>query len=328
MQNQRLNYIDRLKGFAIFMVVFGHVVVYGLHNYDDTLRMFASSFHMPLFMFLSGLVISSVPTPQKFLAKACRFLCPLLTIGLLYNAYIGRLPLEMFFDKAKSGFWYLWVLTEFYAILMLLRNNHKNTKKIGKTIDTLFLVIILVTFAFLESKNPRISNFLSLGSCKNYWPFFYGGYLCHKYNLIAFIEKHARLVYAAGTILFISVFSMAVAHNLTSVVNAVTGIAAIPFLILLFKEREDKHNFWDQELQRLGQNSFEIYMFEYFFLANINLHGLENWFIQTHNQFLQIIFTLVMAVAITYSSLLLGKLSHKTGYLDDIIYGKFAQKLL
>lgn len=310
------------------MVVFGHVVVFGLQNYDDTLRMFASSFHLYVFMFLSGLVIHSAPTPRKFLVKACRFLCPFFTIGLAYNFYIHHTIPEMFNNSMKSGFWYLWVLTEFYAVLMLIRFNHQNIRTSGKFIDAFFLFLILFAFLILERVNPYIVDFFSFNSCKSYWPFFFGGYLSHKYNLIAYIEKYAQLVYATGTVIFITVFSIALSLHLTSIVNAITGAAAVPFLILLFKEREDKHNFWDQELQRLGQNSLEIYMFEYFFLANINLHGLENWFIQTHNQFLQIIFTLVMAVAITYSSLLLGKLSHKTGYLDNIIYGKFAQRFV
>ncbi|ROT03695.1 hypothetical protein ED388_12660 [Muribaculaceae bacterium Isolate-007 (NCI)] len=48
-----MGYIDCLKGFAIFLVVLGHVV----QNYnlmDSWIFRIIYSFHMPLFMFMSG----------------------------------------------------------------------------------------------------------------------------------------------------------------------------------------------------------------------------------------------------------------------------------
>jgi uncharacterized membrane protein YcfT len=53
---QRIQYIDRLKGLAIILVVMGHI--FGFHQPDDGINTFIYTFHMPLFMFLSGLVIS------------------------------------------------------------------------------------------------------------------------------------------------------------------------------------------------------------------------------------------------------------------------------
>ena len=51
----RIAWVDALKGFAILMVVLGHI----LQRFysDDTLAVrFIYSFHVPLFMFLSGYV--------------------------------------------------------------------------------------------------------------------------------------------------------------------------------------------------------------------------------------------------------------------------------
>lgn len=56
---ERIVYIDRLKGFAILLVVIGHVVqfLYCPNKFDTNIVFrFIYSFHMPLFFILSGMV--------------------------------------------------------------------------------------------------------------------------------------------------------------------------------------------------------------------------------------------------------------------------------
>lgn len=56
---QRLEYIDTLRGFAIFLVVLGHVLEHaGLK--DGFLFHLIYSFHMPLFICISGFVSAYV----------------------------------------------------------------------------------------------------------------------------------------------------------------------------------------------------------------------------------------------------------------------------
>lgn len=57
---KRIDYIDRMKGFAIFLVVMGHLSFSGI---STVMSPWISSFHMSLFMFLSGLVACSGITP-------------------------------------------------------------------------------------------------------------------------------------------------------------------------------------------------------------------------------------------------------------------------
>lgn len=53
--NFRVSYIDNLKGFAILWVIMGHVAEKSIGLCQTPFNCFYSSFHMPLFMFLSGL---------------------------------------------------------------------------------------------------------------------------------------------------------------------------------------------------------------------------------------------------------------------------------
>ncbi len=67
----RVQYIDRLKGLAIILVVMGHI--FGFSQPEDGINTFIYTFHMPLFMFLSGLVISAPPISRKCLQNGKDF---------------------------------------------------------------------------------------------------------------------------------------------------------------------------------------------------------------------------------------------------------------
>jgi fucose 4-O-acetylase-like acetyltransferase len=49
---QRIQYIDRLKGLAIILVVMGHV--FGFKQPMDGINTFIYTFHMPLFLYSYG----------------------------------------------------------------------------------------------------------------------------------------------------------------------------------------------------------------------------------------------------------------------------------
>ena len=53
----RIKYWDLLKGIAIFLVVWGHTIQYGGSGsifFDNKAFIFIYSFHMPLFLLISG----------------------------------------------------------------------------------------------------------------------------------------------------------------------------------------------------------------------------------------------------------------------------------
>ena len=53
---KRINYIDRMKGMAILVVVLAHVFLFSLDMGNSLVFRFCASFEMPLFMFVSGFV--------------------------------------------------------------------------------------------------------------------------------------------------------------------------------------------------------------------------------------------------------------------------------
>lgn len=87
---KREKYIDIAKGIAIISVVSGHILIYNIYGFNDVwnespLVKFIYSFHMPLFIFLSGLVASipnSLSQVYKDLFKRFKtLLIPFFIIG-------------------------------------------------------------------------------------------------------------------------------------------------------------------------------------------------------------------------------------------------------
>lgn len=131
---QRIDYIDRMKGLAIFLVVLGHVYYYAFERSNSMLSAFVGSFHMPLFMFLSGLVACSGVTPpywslSKIIRKTRALLLPMLVFGLLFSDVFtldfSQRIMGFLESPSKYGYWYLMTLTVFYLSLSLFRFNVK-----------------------------------------------------------------------------------------------------------------------------------------------------------------------------------------------------------
>jgi fucose 4-O-acetylase-like acetyltransferase len=142
--------IDRAKGLAILLVVFGHLMASGSprgNEWYDTAKGIVYSFHMPLFMYLSGYVFALTGKQQitygayaRFLReRAMRLLLPFALFGLLivigkylsqYFLYVDDPPHSLLSgigdllvntDKSPAlSIWYVYVLFLFSAVMPLL----------------------------------------------------------------------------------------------------------------------------------------------------------------------------------------------------------------
>lgn len=112
---QRFTYIDQLKGFAMILVVAGHVMEFCLYNKEYSfLHDIIYSFHMPLFAFLSGLVFTTLfdykQVAIKIAKQSCRLLVPFFSMGIVYICTI-RSGESFLFQPFKQGLWYLLFLS-------------------------------------------------------------------------------------------------------------------------------------------------------------------------------------------------------------------------
>ena len=67
-KNKRIEYIDFIKGICIFIVVWGHTIQNmgdGDEFWLNPVHQFICSFHMPIFMLVSGFFFSNPPPPPR-----------------------------------------------------------------------------------------------------------------------------------------------------------------------------------------------------------------------------------------------------------------------
>lgn len=127
---KRIDYIDTMRGFAIFLVTLGHVLEKSGYS-DNELYSFIYSFHMPLFMCISGFVCAYVYKDKMsedmnykelftigmaFVWKKFRFIMiPYFVWGLIvmpffFNPHIQPLDWVMYFRAScieNTSYWFL-----------------------------------------------------------------------------------------------------------------------------------------------------------------------------------------------------------------------------
>lgn len=183
---ERQNWIDRLKGVAIILVVMGHLYCKCLHTTNSENDVFFSviqAFHMPLFMFLSGVVISTIPSLRKMLRKSIQLMIPAILVGSVLTLFTGREIVGMFMSSSKYGYWYLYVLALFYWILLFFKLLPQG-KWTGLGGAFLMSALIWLGLKGVENLLPKeLSDALSIPFASTNWLYFAFGVIFTKYNM-------------------------------------------------------------------------------------------------------------------------------------------------
>lgn len=319
MKKQRIQYIDRLKGFAILAVIFGHLSMWQLGGYHSP-TWFVNTFHMPVFLFLSGLVITP-PDIFKCLRKLLQFILPGLIVGVVYAYYYGSDIERFLYHDSKMGYWYLFVLSGYYILMMLFHYVNTYIGKKSLIVDIALAATIFVGLAglhFLLGK--KVSDLFCVYKMCTFWPVFFFGYMVNKYKKLKdFIFSNigytiALIVYAVGLYLSYREFWYYIGIPL--------GLFAAAFFANLFQRRENSTSLIERELARLGRGSLDVYIFHYFFLWTISLHPVGTYCFETGNLLLFVLVSVVLSVIIAYLCLLVGYILKSSSLLQTIIFGK------
>ena len=110
--------IDYLKGFAILLVILGHSIQYNAPDFFDHNILFRIiySFHMPLFMFVSGfLAFSTFKATGNSLMKRFRSLVIPFFVWFIISYFVNGTPGVFYkvfinlLNNPDSGLWFLWI---------------------------------------------------------------------------------------------------------------------------------------------------------------------------------------------------------------------------
>lgn len=304
---ERLLYIDKLKALAMLLVVWGHTMYFCMYHEQEGIKdpvlSIICSFHVPLFFFLSGFVISHAPDIQKFALKARKFLLPMLVVGFLNALLFGGVR-DFFLNGGHFGYWYLLTLTIFYLMLVPFRITEG--KRDFKTVMIDGAIALGLWAILIYSMKPVhvIITALNPWAIFSYWPFFIIGYLSRKYSIDRFITGKQWIAFALA-LAYIALIVASFSHidRLPIILDFFIALVAIAALVALFSLFGDRRTFFDRQLLLIGKSTLNIYIYHYFFIRLINLDFLVEQSIPV-----EIAVTATLTIVIVYASIIVGKI--------------------
>jgi len=243
-KKSRLVDIDRAKGFAIFLVVLGHIVATDMpvgNEWYAVLKFYIYKFHMPFFMFISGIIMAyTFPVIKNmegyilYVFKKIKRLAPgyllfgvLIYAGKVYMSKLihvddvpGNLYTELYnlliipSKSAGGSLWFIYVLMEMYMVFPLFIMAFSQKPMVAVFTGGL-LMFLPVTSAFMLDRFCEYFMFFAIGvMVVNY----YEGYL----NLV---ERFFYVFFILFCFSFLSVIYLS-----AEVSKAIIGLFSLPAL--------------------------------------------------------------------------------------------------
>lgn len=323
MKNSRNQIIDVLKGIAVLAVLLGHAIQRGLIvNYETNfLFRIIYSFHMPLFMILSGYSLSKYVKKYDLLflkKRFCRLIIPTIVWSYLiyffrdFN-FVGIKPFIPFPDSVIDYtkilllhidyvIWFLYIVFLCDIIYFVLNKTIKNNK-----IDIILCIILHVILLMIPNQNFGIYRLML------YFPLFSVGYYLARYQTI--LEKSKYLI-IPSVLLYIFLFKKFSVYINSVMIYYCISISAI-IIIYNFVKYFNKLNITIINkifnfLSFFGKLSLEIYLCQCLCL-NIGVGS----------GYLRIITIFITATTI---SIILAKFTTKNNVLSLVLYGNMIKK--
>ena len=277
---QRIGYIDALRGFTMFLVVLNHVAALCWQLTSDT-----PSFHhiltqvrMPMFFFISGFVLykENVVWNGKqvvsFFKKKIpvQLLSPLLFF-LVYLHFTGTSVYDGFIDKQKCGYWFTFVLLEYYVFYAAVRF-FVRSRWASWILAAIGIALYSFCWPTMTVHNQTADNALALISAHQ-WRFFLF------FVLGTFVKQHYdkvqqwldnKWVLAVCIVFFILVNAFRDVLPVKTVI--MKGMLALTGLVIMFTFFRNKQAVFSQEtklgrtMQYVGRRTLDIYLIHFFLL--------------------------------------------------------------
>lgn len=345
--NTRISYIDQLKGIAILLVVLGHVI--GYNNCEDSfLWRFIYSFHMPLFMFISGYVAQMTFRIENFswneifsfiIKKFRTLLLPMAAWGIVIPFFFLRSTVENSFvdyllNYIKMWGGGLWFFATLFFLSILFFFYRWIIKQIS--IKSIFVDYVILSFFFLLvtllyillPKDEIYSE--GIRSIFSYFMFYFLGTIVCKQAKLRNLVLDNELFFAFSFVLFcllIPSFVYDMSSKFNQLMKIVLSLFSIPSLFYIVR-----YVSWNRKIdnifQYFGRESLPIYVthngpFAFLLVITdyVTLSSVDN--------IPCFLLLLVFSLFICYASIWIKNVVSISPILELLLYGKsYKRKLI
>lgn len=270
-ENNRLIWVDSIKGWLILLVILGHAIQYSIGSdcYTNRFWNIIYSFHMPAFMAVSGYLSYRKNKPLGGIVRRFKQLVvPFVLWTLVWIALKDQLTCNTFFDYIiypDHGLWFLWVL---FLINVVFAWGCKISDAFRVRQDIILLGLCMFFIFLMVLFDIRIFGFQLLA----YYLIFYSfGHFLHKYEKKIVTSSNCVIIILAMIWLVLAWFwqmhdlpsflsKLPIPNNLISYVyRFVTALIAVYILFVLAPKTLNKDTRWNKPFKELGMLSLGIY---------------------------------------------------------------------
>ena len=332
MQKQRLEYIDQLKGFAILMVVMGHILQFCFKENAPSLTFkVIMSFHMPLFAFLSGLMFTTIydfkAIALKFKKQSNKLLIPFISFLVIY-AYTIRPDEDMLTHPFKLGLWYLLFLWECYFLThiydaMLLKLTIHKSKRINIIMDIAWLLFTYLFFrATFSHLAQDVSGTIGIIHLYKLYPFFYIGCIIKRYSLFQTLFSCKQVYSDLSFILWIVMFVISIyLYSSPTLVLIIGCLAVYPIVSWFYRNGGGGKSRNGRTLALFGRYSMEIYILHRFLTSTCNLTSIGKYVSITCSLTIEIVIALFLSIVISYICIYISRFIRLNKILSIVLLG-------
>lgn len=326
---QRIEYIDAVKGFAIFLVVLGHTIGWQFTNFERFemggavfLWKVIYSFHMPLFMFCSGLFFSSYENScikdvaNNIGKRFMTLMVPYVIMGILGHFLFGR---------SYFLYWFLITLFLFFClntcVVVLLRK----CKIYSVWTECIIYAVLSLALLFVGIRVPLNYEGVCVVNLSVY-PYYCLGIIFSRFNLAEkWLEKN--WLYSLSIVVFaVSLYCFIGSHGIINLASGMlTAISGI-FLTMAFFKCMPKGKIFGL-FNKMGIVTLEIYLLHFIFLVNLPFLG--NFYLNQFEEFgfggtfvPQLVISVILASLNITLCLVLRELLSHSSLLSKLLLGR------
>jgi fucose 4-O-acetylase-like acetyltransferase len=337
----RIGYIDALRGLAMILVVYFHIAAYGFGSYEFGYNDIIERFRMPTFFFISGWLFYKVGRiwdrrtitgmiRKKFMVQ----IIPTIIFMFLYLVVFNLLDVSSF-GSDKKGYWYTFVLFEYFVIYILaetLLNRHDSTKG-EMRILTIMLILSIGAFYYAKYYTryatelgtwKDILGFLSFVKIRHIIFFWFGTFVRRHFDQFIQLTDN-RFFTAIMIVIFTAIIVWPIllsTQGIEYMAYLVAGLSGtiICFTFFRIHERHFSQETWyGRSLQLIGRRTLDIYLIHYFVLP-YDLVQPAIW-LQYHNNTLFVPMALILALWVVIISLLISSILRVSPLLAKYLFG-------
>lgn len=337
-ETKRLNVYDSIRGFSMFLVVLGHVLLYMDLGVDRTpLSTFIITFRMPLFFFISGFFAFKplASWTDKALASIlsrkvkAQIICTLVfyTIFALYS----RTDPFQWLHYGFRGYWFTIVLFQIfvmYVITVLIARLFRS-EKIVWIIMCSAAVALAVQSIYHPGEYTGLPRILSWLNLSRYTQFFVFGLIARRFAKTfnaAIANNHARaILITLFACLLLAMHTLNAGRPsflkfiITEIPVRYCGLLCVLILFTSKADYFDTRAYPARILRFIGRRTLDIYMLHYFFLPHMQWLG--KYICDPSMTAVQLLLSATIAIVIIAICLVFSNLIRSSDLLSQWLFG-------